>query len=326
MAENFLHGEYLGMFMQALAELGELHAPLLSDDGVTGYRPLKGMEEFRFDVRRTLIPPKKFLIPPREEVLSFTATGCYQQANPAPPPIILFAIPPCDLAGIAYLDKIFMNAPSDPHYVQRRAALTLIGISCEPDEFCFCGEPGSCRAENCDLFLTRADPGFIVTPHTDRGKEIFAAVATFLTATTSKTAGNEINWASPFTLPIAPERHAESPLWDKFATACLACGACSVCCPTCYCFDVREHGSLDGCTAVRKREWDNCLFADHGTVAGGHNFRETRRERLWYRFLHKYCGFTPFQGEVSCVGCGRCAAVCPVGIDLRKILETPEQS
>ena len=69
------------------------------------------------------------------------------------------------------------------------------------------------------------------------------------------------------------------------------------------------------------REWDNCLFVTHGEVAGGANFRATRLERLRYRFLHKYCGFSPLQGMTSCVGCGRCKQACPVGIDLRELIE-----
>ena len=83
------------------------------------------------------------------------------------------------------------------------------------------------------------------------------------------------------------ETFPDSPLWDDFADRCLSCGACSLCCPTCYCFDVREYGGLDGETAERLREWDNCLFKDHGMVAGGHNFRKERRERFHYRFRER---------------------------------------
>jgi ferredoxin len=115
------------------------------------------------------------------------------------------------------------------------------------------------------------------------------------------------------------ETFAESPLWDDFAARCLSCGACSLCCPTCYCFDVLENGALDGETATRLREWDNCLFRAHGEVAGGYNFRKTRQERFRYRYQHKYLGFGPTRGVLACVGCGRCREVCPVRIDLLEL-------
>ena len=80
---------------------------------------------------------------------------------------------------------------------------------------------------------------------------------------------------------------------------------------------MREDPSLSG-GSLRLREWDNCLFKTHGEVAGG-GFRDSRLERLRYRFLHKFCGFSPLQGTVSCVGCGRCKEACPVRIDLREL-------
>ena len=84
---------------------------------------------------------------------------------------------------------------------------------------------------------------------------------------------------------------------------------------------MREYPGLSG-GATRIREWDNCLFLSHGEVAGA-NFRAIRLERLRYRFLHKFCGFTPLQGMTSCVGCGRCRKVCPVDIDLRELFTEP---
>jgi formate hydrogenlyase subunit 6/NADH:ubiquinone oxidoreductase subunit I len=123
---------------------------------------------------------------------------------------------------------------------------------------------------------------------------------------------------------VRGETFEKSALWDEFAGRCLSCGACSLCCPTCYCFDIREYGALDGETTMRLREWDNCLFKDHGEVAGGFNFRKSRQERFHYRYQHKYLGFGPTRGIVSCVGCGRCRVVCPVGIDLLELFKESE--
>ncbi len=54
-------------------------------------------------------------------------------------------------------------------------------------------------------------------------------------------------------------------------------------------------------------------------MAGGFNFRKSRRERFLYRYQHKYLGFGPTRGIVACVGCGRCREVCPVRIDLLEL-------
>lgn len=315
MKTSFLSKNQLPEFLKILQLFGKLHAPTVTDAGVTAFAALDDPSTLCLDYQRTQIPPKKYLIPFREELLQYR-DDTYRQNEIKAPEIVLFGVHSCDLEGIAYLDLVFLGDRPDPCYSARRAGLTLVGISCEPDDFCFCN--GSFNKVPCDLFLTARQDGFEISVSSTKGEAIAAAAQHLLTE------------VQPFpqterpTCPIHPQdpelRFSENPLWDKFAKTCVSCGACSVCCPTCYCFDVREYPSLSG-GGSRMREWDNCLFATHGEVAGG-NFRPTRLERLRFRFLHKYCGFTPLDGMTSCVGCGRCKQVCPVDIDLREIIDT----
>jgi ferredoxin len=91
-------------------------------------------------------------------------------------------------------------------------------------------------------------------------------------------------------------------------------------CPTCYCFDLLDVAAVNG-SVSRQRAWDNCFFAEHGKVAGGFDFRADRAERLRFRMEHKRLGFGELSGMDSCVGCGRCRDICPVDIDLDRIIE-----
>jgi sulfhydrogenase subunit beta (sulfur reductase) len=312
---GYLKTADLAAFLETLRRFGELHGPTVSESGVAAFTPLADDSALHLEYGRTLIPPKKYLLPFREEILQFRY-GSYQAA-PAPiRDLVLFGVHPCDLDAIAYLDLVFLGDPPDPSYAARRARLTLVGISCQPDDFCFCTE--SPTTATCDLFLNTQEDGFLISSHTPRGEVLVRAAQELLAEAAPPPAPPGER------RPITPQdpqlRFSDHPLWERFAQLCLACGACSVCCPTCYCFDVREYPGLSG-GGARLREWDNCLFKSHGEVAGA-NFRPSRLERLRYRFLHKYCGFTPLQGMTSCVGCGRCKSACPVDIDLRELFDT----
>jgi sulfhydrogenase subunit beta (sulfur reductase) len=56
-------------------------------------------------------------------------------------------------------------------------------------------------------------------------------------------------------------------------------------------------------------------------VAGGENFRNKRSSRIKYRYYHKQRGFVAEYGRPSCVGCGRCAEVCPAEINIITVID-----
>jgi formate hydrogenlyase subunit 6/NADH:ubiquinone oxidoreductase subunit I len=63
---------------------------------------------------------------------------------------------------------------------------------------------------------------------------------------------------------------------------------------------------------VRERHWDACNYACYTREVSGHNPRKEQGQRLKNRFFHKLSyQFVLRNGRHACVGCGRCAFVCP---------------
>ena len=297
--------------VNSLGECRRLFGPVIGQDGVCRLARVEGWRELS-SVAVPLIPPKKMLLPPNDPLWTLTE-DIYR--SPAPPePAALIGIPPCDLYGLTYLDLVFAE---DPLYKRRREALLLVGAACAPGPECFC--PPRREPPPFDLFL---DDGRIWCG-SPAGDGILASLA------------EELGEPEELPLPeavlggegVRPPEDLEQifrasvhdPLWREVGARCVSCGACSAVCPTCYCYDAVDE-ALPGGEVTRIRQWDNCFFRNHALVAGGHNFRPTRAERLRFRFEHKLLGFGTLRGVSSCVGCGRCGRACPVDIDISEVL------
>ena len=99
------------------------------------------------------------------------------------------------------------------------------------------------------------------------------------------------------------------------ADRCLSCANCTLACPTCFCSDVTDINDLSGDHTERWRNWDSCFSVDFSYVHGGPVRRSTSsRYRQW--LTHKLSTWHDQFGTSGCVGCGRCIAWCPVGIDI----------
>jgi ferredoxin len=325
MKTRFLADHDLEALLERLQRCGELRAPVRGEDGVVRFSAPTPGKRPDLSALRTLLPPKKYLLHPREKILDYSAEGGYQLPKESESPLVLFGLHPCDLAGIDYLDRLFLADGPDPLYAGRRSAMTLIGCSCTPDEFCSCHVSPSGLYAKFDLFLTTVAGGFAVSSGTPCGDEILDDMLDITDEWDADVPESPLRFfGAAASSQLRPEPDEALSEWRELADRCLGCGACSACCPTCSCFDVREFGGLDGRAALRVRQWDNCLFRNHGGVAGGMNFRKSRAERFCYRYRHKYQGFGPLQGVQSCVGCGRCRVVCPSGLDLRALAgDTP---
>jgi ferredoxin len=325
MSVRFIEHGVLEELLELLRQHGDIYGPVHGVDGAVRFAPITRGVLPDLTALRTLLPPKKYLLHPCESILNYTADGGYQLPAEDNSRLILFGLHPCDLAGVNYLDRLFLGDNPDPLYAARRSAMVLIGISCIPDEFCSCQLSNTPLQAFSDLFLHRVEDGYLISSASPRGEEILDAVKDVLRRWEGKIPeDNRRFFGQPPLESVRQEIDATLPEWQELADHCLGCGACSLCCPTCACFDVLEFGGLDACSAQRVRQWDNCLFKSHGQVAGGMNSRKDRAERFRYRYRHKYRGLGSLQQIPSCVGCGRCRVVCPAGLDLRPLAKRLE--
>jgi sulfhydrogenase subunit beta (sulfur reductase) len=119
-----------------------------------------------------------------------------------------------------------------------------------------------------------------------------------------------------------PARFADR-YWELLAERCIGCRVCAYVCPTCRCFDVRDEVArrrTGYAQYERLRCWDSCTGANYRVVAGGHNPRATKGQRLRNRFFCKFYYLPEDYGATGCVGCGRCIEACPVNIDIVEML------
>jgi len=279
-----------------------------------------------------LLPPKELLFPRSETLYSvdLKSNDIYQHAEAEK--TVLFGVRPCDAKSFVNLDLAFLEKGyTDIAYADKREKLTVIALTCSEIQArtCFCdsmgGGPGN--AEGADVLLAETKNGnaWLVSAFTDKGRVVLELwEKAGLLADAGKTAAAQppactLRIKAPKDLSSRLIAAFEDPAWVRFSEACIGCGACSYVCPTCYCFDI--DAEKNGNEATQFRCWDCCLFSDYSRMAGGHNPRPTKKERLRNRYLHKLAYFDERYGRQLCVGCGRCISKCPAGLDIASIIE-----
>ncbi len=284
---------------------------------------------------------KRYLYPPRRRLWQAdrdAAGGWHLSDEDAqPPPALAFlGLRPCELAAVAVQDRVFLEGPyADSDYAARRRRAVLIAVNCtRAAATCFCASMGTGPRATAgyDLALTEIPdpdaPRFLAEAGSDRGRALLADLPQRSADPTDRAAADAATAEATRQMDPANggramigdvadllRRTLDHPHWDRVAERCLGCTNCTLVCPTCFCATVEDETTLDGATATRWRRWDSCFAVGFSYMHGGSVRREmSARYRQW--MTHKLAHWHDQFGVSGCVGCGRCIAWCPVGIDI----------
>lgn len=261
---------------------------------------------------------KRFLHPPRRALLSSDGTG-FHAAPESPVSYAFFGVRPCDLAAIAKLRQV-VGGP---------APFVVTAQCTEPGEVCFCSSmgcgPGA--GSGYDIALTERVDGdghrFLATSGTEEGAAVLTRVPSRPAARHDvELADRDVTAAEERMGRSMPEvdlrdllaANRDSAHWESVAERCLTCGNCTMVCPTCFCVSVEDRTDLDG-NAERAQRWASCFEIDFSYLHGG-AVRTSGASRYRQWMTHKLGTWHDQFGTSGCVGCGRCIAWCPAGIDI----------
>jgi sulfhydrogenase subunit beta (sulfur reductase) len=300
------------------------------------FAEISTLEEMALDYIPTILPPKKYFLPPQETLLQYNVSrGQEMRTEVEIEELILFGIHTCDLAGIQCLNLVFSDQPSDLHYMIRKRNFTLIGLECND----YCDGYANCAMlfnhlpkGGYDLFFSDLTDSYFVDINTHKGDLLVERSGLFEPVTQAaqeqlqmlrklkkQTFKNEIPIRYQ-DIPRLFEETAKSEVWSNIDEKCLACGNCTNVCPTCYCFDIIDEPEFNLTSGRRLRIWDSCQHEEFARIAGGENFRKRRSDRQRHRFNRKFLYPMERYKRIFCTGCGRCSRTCMAKIDLKETI------
>ncbi|NQS75954.1 MAG: 4Fe-4S dicluster domain-containing protein [Peptococcaceae bacterium] len=329
-------GQLSGL-LDKLAKDYDLVAPV-KEETITLFKKISSAQDAFLDYTNSDVSPKGCFLPQSEKIFSYTYTGdSLEIVKPeSAKKTVLFGARPCDIKAITTLDPVFEGEKfGDEFYSSKRENTVIIGLSCSKvlsTCFCYAFGGGPCDGTGSDLLFTEIGDKYYVEINTDKGQALVDANSQFFSSESTdqlakdkeelakKLAGEFVKKVDLTGVKELLDSDFELAYWDEDPyKKCIGCGTCTYVCPTCHCFDIFDFTTGD-ITGDRIRCWDSCMYPEYTLMAGGHNPRPTRKERIRNRFMHKLKYHLDRYNMVGCVGCGRCIRKCPVNIDITKII------
>lgn len=327
--------EKLDALLSYISEKMPLYLPVDTDGGAHFVRFQSGLKP-----SEKLLPSKSakdIFFPQSEELVNFKVDGKKIEIidiRKECEDFVVWGVTPCDAKALRVLDNVFLAEPIDSFYKNRRDHGIIVSLACaRPSETCFCQTFGIDAADpDCDIAAYKADGYLYLEPKTEKGEKLVASLSDVTEDADAKPVEDAKNTIRErlAKLPLAnlkadafgagkTSKFFDAPEWAELSESCLGCGSCTFHCPTCQCYDIKDIDTGHG--VIRQRCWDSCMYSEFTKMSAGQP-RLTQKERFRQRFMHKLVYYPErYNGLYSCVGCGRCLRVCPIGMNIVKVMK-----
>ncbi len=334
----------LPRMLEAIAARYELFGPVVEPvSGETLFDRAASPSDIRLDAPIPVNTPKFAVFPHLERILSYRYDRGSKDLDIVREDLVrpkaLVGVRSCDLTGLQCFDRFFLGQEFvDEVYRDHRRKMLIVANTCVrpfAQCFCVCTDSGPYAGEGYDVNLTDLGDDYLFEAGSDKGRELAAELGLRpagegakhdIDAVVNRSIGlfdgqavENKAWISRAVNRLTTG-FVKPETWEYIGKQCFECGACSFVCPSCSCFNIEDAASQAG-TTDRLRTWDSCSFEGYSRMAGEHNPRRPIEDRRNKRF---FCKLSYSQSRKylrpGCVGCGRCARVCPGDIGLPNVV------